>query len=133
MAVAVTGSRVQWWSFVKRVDGLKQRFGYALEALPGVLLHLLGSGLAWTFVQLNGLMSAGCGTGRPCNYAVMDLAVNGIQPLLIAVWVVTTVLAFARPLARGRNPWPVVGIGVGVSVLITGLTYLALAIGAGVL
>ena len=115
------------------VNSSGQRFGYALGALPGVILHLFGSAVAWTFVQLNGLMVAGCGADRPCNFTVTDLAVNGIQPLLVAVWIVTTVLAFARPLARGRSPWPVLGIGVGVSILITGLCYLALAIGAGVM
>ena len=114
-------------------NGSWQRLGYALGALPGVILHLLGSAVAWTFVQLNGLMVAGCGADRPCNFTVTDLAANGIQPLLIAVWVFTTVLALARPLARGRSPWPVLGIGVGVSILITGICYLALAIGAGVL
>ena len=118
---------------VEPANGSWQRLGYALGALPGVILHLLGSAVAWTFVQLNGLMVAGCGADRPCNFTVTDLAVNSIQPLLIAVWVVTTVLAFARPLARGRSPWPVFGKGVGVSILITGLCYLALAIGAGVM
>lgn len=114
-------------------NGLRQRLGYALGALPGVILHLLGSVAAWTFVQLNGLMVAGCGTDRPCNLAVTDVAVNGIQPVLIVVWGVTTALAFARPLVRGRNPWPVIGVGVGVSALITVAAYLALRIGAGVL
>ncbi|GAA3204402.1 hypothetical protein [Microbacterium terregens] len=115
------------------VSGSLSRFGYALGALPGVVLHLVGSAVAWTFIQLNGLMVAGCGTDRPCNFAVTDAAVNGIQPLLIAVWAITSVSAFARALARGRSPWPVLGIGVGVSILITGLAYLALVIGAGVL
>ena len=118
---------------VEPANGSWQRLGYALGALPGVILRLPGSAVAWTFVQLNGLMVAGCGPERACNFTVIDLAVHGIQPLLIAVWVVTTVLALARPLARGRSPWPVLGIGVGVSILITGICYLALAIGAGVL
>ncbi|GAA3210574.1 hypothetical protein GCM10017690_21160 [Microbacterium terregens] len=115
------------------VNGRWQRFGYVLGALPGVILHLLGSAVAWTFVQLNGLMVAGCGTDRPCNFTVTDIAVNGIQPVLIVTWAVTTALAFARPLAWGRNPWPVLGVGVAVSALITVAAYVTLRIGAGVL
>lgn len=77
-------------------------------------------------------MVAGCGAERPCNLTLTDLAVNGIRPVLIVVWAVTTVLAFARALARGRNPWPVLGVGFSVSILITGAAYLALSIGVGV-
>ena len=118
---------------VNTTNGPRQRFGYILGALPGVLLHLLGSVVAWTLVQLNGLMSAGCGTDRPCNFTVMDLAVNGIQPVLVVTWAVTTTLAFARPLVWGRSPYPVIGVGVGISALITVVAYLALRIGAGLM
>ena len=110
----------------------RQRFGYVLGALPGVVLQFLLSVVAWTWVQLNSLMVAGCGAQRACNHTLTYLAANGIQPALIAVWVVTTVLGFALPLAWGRSPYPVLGIGVGVSILITAIAYLTLSIGAGI-
>ncbi|KAA9111357.1 hypothetical protein [Microbacterium rhizomatis] len=116
----------------KPIDTSRRRSGYALEALPGIIVHLLGSVAAWTFVQVNGLMVAGCGAERTCNATMTDLAVNGIQPALIAVWAVTALLSLARALAWRRSPWRVLGIGMGVSILITGLAYLMLRIGAGV-
>lgn len=107
------------------------RLGQVLGALPGVVLHLLGSAAGWTFVQVNGLMVAGCGATRRCDFTLIDSAVNAVQPVLIVVWVVTTVFAFVRPLVRGRNPWPVLGVGIGASALITAAAYVALRVGAG--
>ncbi|WDG18077.1 hypothetical protein [Microbacterium sp. Clip185] len=118
---------------IKPLYDSRQRFGYALGALPGVVLHLLLSAAAWTVVQLNGLMVAGCSASRPCNDTLIYISLNGIQPALIGIWLVTAVLATLRPLVWGRNPWPVLGVGGAVSILVAGLDYLALAIGAGLL
>ncbi|SIS14529.1 hypothetical protein SAMN05880568_3066 [Microbacterium sp. RURRCA19A] len=100
--------------------------------LPGVVLHLLASVAAWTFVQVNGLMVAGCGSDRSCDFVLTDAAVNGVQPALIVVWAITTALAIARPLAWGRSPWPVLGAGIGVSAVLTVAAYMVLRAGAGV-
>lgn len=118
---------------VKPLDDSRPRFGYLIGVLPGVLVHLLGSVAAWTFVQLNGLMVAGCGADRPCNYNVTDLAVNGIQPVLLVAWALTAALAFIRPVVWRRSPYPVLGIGFGVSAVTTVLAYLLLRLGSGVL
>ena len=113
-------------------DDAWQRFGYVLGALPGVILHLFGSMAAWILVQLNGLAVAGC-PSRTCNDAVIFLALNGVQLVLIVAWVVTTVLVFVRSCLWGRNPWPVLGVGVSISFLITASAYVAFQAGAGLL
>lgn len=118
---------------VDPIQGFWPRLEQALGVLPGVVIHLLASAAAWIYIQLSGLMVAGCGAARPCNSAVIHVSLNGIQPMLLAVWGVTAVLAVVRPLVWGRYPWPVVGIGFGISLLIAGLDYLALVIGAGLL
>ena len=117
----------------RNVAGRRQRLGRALGVLPGVVLHLLGSVAAWTVVQVNGLMVAGCGSDRSCDFVLTDLAVNGVQPVLIVAWLITGILAFIRPLAWGRSPWPVLGIGSVISAVITVAAYIALRAGAGVL
>lgn len=60
---------------MRPASGLQQRAGYLFGALPGVLL-LLGSAVAWAFIQLNGLAVAGC-PSRSCNYEVIFIALNG--------------------------------------------------------
>jgi len=77
-------------------------------------------------------MIAGCGSQRPCDFTLVDTAMNAVQPVLVVAWLVTAVLAIARALASGRNAWPVRGIGIGVSVVITVAAYVALRIGARV-
>jgi hypothetical protein len=109
----------------------RQRLGYVLGALPGVVLHFLVSVAAWTFIQLSGLVVGGCSESRPCNLTLTYMGLNGIQPVLLVVWALTTILAIIRPLVWGTNPWPVLGIGGGASILITALDYLALAINSG--
>lgn len=118
---------------VDPISGFWRRVEHVFGVLPGVVLHLIASAAAWTYIQLSGLMVAGCGAARPCNDAVIYVSLNGIQPILFAVWVVTSVLAILRPLVWGRHPWPVIGIGFGVSLLIAALDYLALVIGVGLL
>ncbi|GEM_PF-1945081 len=76
---------------------------------------------------------AGASQNGYANFAVIYLALNGIQPVLLVAWAITTVLAFARPLVWGRNPWPVIGVGVGISALITAAAYVALRIDAGIM
>lgn len=98
-----------------------------------MVLHLLASVAAWTFVQLNGLMVAGCGSERFCDFVLTDVAVNGVQPVLIVAWLITAVLAFARPLARGRSPWPVLWVGTAISAILAVAAYVTLRLGAGVL
>ncbi|WP_167045239.1 hypothetical protein [Microbacterium halimionae] len=115
------------------MDSGWRRFGYALEASPGLVLQLVGSAVAWTFVQLSGMMVAGCGPERPCNHTLTDLATNGIQPALLVAWAITAVLVFAVPLVWGRSPLPVLLIGIGVSALLTVVAYVTLSIGAGVM
>lgn len=78
-------------------------------------------------------MVAGCSESRSCNDTVIYISLNGIQPVLIGVWLVTAVFAIVRSLVWARNPWPALGVGVGVSIVIAGLDYLALAGGAGLL
>lgn len=115
------------------VAGRRQRLGRAVGVLPGTVLHLLASVAAWTFIQLNGLMVAGCGSQRSCDLVLTDVAVNGVQPVLLVGWLITTALAIARPLVWGRSPWPVLGVGIVVSAILTVAAYVTLRVGAGVL
>lgn len=115
------------------VAGRRQRLGRAVGVLPGTVLHLLASVAAWTFIQLNGLMVAGCGSQRSCDLVLTDVAVNGVQPVLLVAWLITTALAFVRTLAWGRSPWPVLGVGIVVSAILTVAAYVTLRVGAGVL
>ncbi|PTT17179.1 hypothetical protein DBR36_11295 [Microbacterium sp. HMWF026] len=112
---------------------VRRCLGTALFAVPGIVLHLLLSLAAALAIQLSGMATAGCGAERACAFTLIDVAANGIHPTLLIIWASTTLVALVRALRSGRNPWPVIGVGFGVSVGVAVVASVMVRAGAGLL
>ncbi|WP_402841281.1 hypothetical protein [Microbacterium sp. GXS0129] len=109
----------------------RTRGALVVQALPGIVLHLILSVVGGLVVFLLRLAAAGCGeSGRQCNFAAIGIGQNSLVFVVPAIWALTAAAALVSAASSGKPANRVIARGVvatGVYLLVAaGLTLLGL-------
>ncbi len=109
----------------------RTRGALVVQALPGIVLHLILSVVGGLVVFLLRLAATGCGEGgRQCDFTVIGIGQNSVVFVVPAIWVLTAVAAVVSAASSGKpaNRLIVGGVVATVVYLLVaaGLTLLGL-------
>jgi hypothetical protein len=107
----------------------RTRGALVVQALPGIVLHLILSVVGGLVVFLLRLAATGCGEGgRQCDFTVIGIGQNSLVFVVPAIWMLTATVAVVCAASRGRPANRVIAGGTVATVAyllgVAGLTLL---------